>query len=116
MRVIVAGSRHIEDYEAVERAIRASGFDITELLSGKARGVDKLGEDWANSQDPPIPIKPFPANWDLHGRHRAGPIRNGVMAYYAAALILVWDGQSSGSADMLERAKIRKLKIYEVIV
>ena len=34
----------------------------------------------------------------------------------ADALILVWDGQSPGSADMLRRAKQRKLKIHEVIV
>lgn len=116
MKVIVAGSRHIEDYEAVKNAIHASGFHITELISGKARGVDRLGEDWANSQDPPIPITPYPANWGLHGRRRAGPIRNGIMAYHADALVLVWDGVSTGSSDMLKKAKIRKLKIYEVII
>jgi len=115
MKVIVAGPRTIEDYEAVQAAILASGFLITELISGRARGVDSLGEDWANSQDPPIPIISYPANWELHGR-KAGAIRNGIMAYYADALVLVWDGQSSGSADMLKKAKLRKLLIYEVVV
>lgn len=116
MRVIIAGSRTIEDYEAVSAAIESSGFKITEVVSGACpTGVDQLGEEWAGNQDADIPIRRFPADWKLHG-NSAGVKRNGVMALYADALILVWDGQSPGSADMLRRAKQRKLKIHEVIV
>lgn len=35
---IIAGSRDIEDYNIVSQAIRASGFLITEVVSGMARG------------------------------------------------------------------------------
>lgn len=37
MKVIVAGSRHIDDYELVRRAIQESRFDISEIVSGGAR-------------------------------------------------------------------------------
>ena len=47
MRVIVAGSRGITDPNVVATAIAASGFQVTELVSGTARGADQLGEAWA---------------------------------------------------------------------
>ena len=47
MKVIIAGSRGVEDYALVEEAVKQSGFDITEVVSGTARGVDLLGEHWA---------------------------------------------------------------------
>jgi len=47
MRVIVAGSRGIDDPNVVATAIAASGFHVTEVVSGTAHGVDQLGEAWA---------------------------------------------------------------------
>jgi hypothetical protein len=108
MKVIVAGSRHINDYPAICLAIGASGFEITELVSGGANGVDHLGEQWAKKRG--IRIKVFPAEWEKYGRS-AGPRRNEQMALYADALILVWDGKSTGSRNMLYLAKARRLKI-----
>ena len=39
-------------------------------------------------------------------------IRNQVMADHADALIAVWDGASKGTADMIDRAKKRGLKVF----
>jgi hypothetical protein len=39
MRVVVAGSRSITNPKLVARAIEKSGFVITELIYGGARGV-----------------------------------------------------------------------------
>ncbi|SRR6266404_2987666 len=102
MKVIVAGSRGIHDYEFVAQAIRCSGFDITEIVSGTAAGVDRLGERWARENN--IPISRFPANWDTHGK-AAGPIRNREMAEYANALVAVHNGVSHGTAHMIKTAK-----------
>lgn len=77
----------------VRAAVDASGFRITEVVSGVAHGVDKLGERWAQAHK--IPVKQFPAQWNKYG-NAAGPIRNREMAEYADALIAVWDGQSRG--------------------
>lgn len=98
----------------MERTIIASKFHITEVVCGMAKGADSLGEDWAKRNK--IPIKYFPADWDKYGRS-AGPIRNGEMAKYGDALILLWDGKSSGSAGMKKLAekeqRIRNFPIYE---
>lgn len=98
---------------AVNMATFASGFDITEVVCGMARGIDTCGMKWAEARN--IPVKRFPADWKRHGK-ASGPIRNEEMARYADALILVWLGNSRGSADMKERAKNHGLKIHEMIV
>ena len=116
MKVIVAGSRSGIPEAAVHAAINnavESGLIVDEIVSGKAKGVDAAGESWARANN--VPIKEFPADWDTHGKV-AGPIRNGEMAAYADALILVWDGQSRGSASMLKQAAAMGLKIYENII
>ena len=60
MRTIVAGSRSITEYSLVCKAISDSRFLISELVSGTARGVNTLGEEWATEND--VPVKLFPAN------------------------------------------------------
>ena len=109
MKVIIAGSRHITDRDFVEQAIEDSGFEITEVVCGKAQGVDTVGEEWANDND--IPVKPFPAEWKRYGR-AAGPIRNREMAEYADALIAIPDIGSKGTANMIATAKKMGLSSY----
>ncbi len=111
MKTIIAGSRSITDINIINKAIEESGFasSITEIVSGEARGVDKLGEQWANENN--IPIKGFPAKWKKYGRS-AGVIRNNQMAKYADALVAVWDGVSTGTQDMINRAKAMSLTGY----
>lgn len=113
MKTIIAGSRSITDYEIVERAIECCPFKhlITEIVSGTARGVDSLGEKYAKEHG--IPITRFPAEWqDEEGNHNpaAGHQRNARMAVYADALIVVWDGVSGGTKNMIKEAKVRGLE------
>jgi hypothetical protein len=109
MRVINAGTRSIEDYGRVAGAVDASGYDVSEVVSGTARGVDELGERWPRAHD--VPVTRMPADWDTHGK-AAGPKRNARMARAADALVAVWDGESSGTRDMLRQAYRRGLPIY----
>jgi hypothetical protein len=39
MKTIVVGSRGIEDYQLVSRAIEMAPWTITEVVSGRARGA-----------------------------------------------------------------------------
>ena len=96
MKVIIAGSREITSYSIVEKAVRDSGFDITEVVSGTARGVDRLGEEYAKTAG--IPIKKFPADWSI-GKS-AGYKRNKQMGKYADAAIIVRKDMSRGSSHM----------------
>jgi hypothetical protein len=105
----VAGSRTIRDPRVVARAIAASGFDVTVLVSGGAQGVDRLGEEWA--RDRYVHVERWPADWAKHGK-AAGPIRNEAMAAAAHALVAVWDGVSRGTAHMVRAARARGLQVY----
>ena len=109
MRTIIAGSRTISNPLAVESAIRDSGFEITEVYCGMARGVDLMGKHWAEKRG--IHVREFPANWKQYGK-AAGPIRNTHMASEADALIAIWDGDSKGTKNMIELARKNNLKVY----
>lgn len=120
MKTIIAGSRSLQTYKdpykvwLVADAVEKSGWRdrITEIVSGGARGIDLAGEVYAESVG--IPVKRFIPDWSI-GKY-AGIKRNGEMALYADALILIWDGSSRGSANMKQQAKDRGLEIYEYIV
>lgn len=112
MKVIIAGGRDITDYD-IPGAVQRSGFHITEVVCGKQSGIDTLGEEWAKLNN--IPVAPFPADWKQY-HNAAGPIRNAKMADYAEALILIWNGKSPGSADMLKKAKRKQLKVHEEVL
>jgi hypothetical protein len=113
MKVIIAGSKSIVDLDYIEKAVAASGFDITEVVSGTAKGVDKLGEFYARRKK--IRVQPFPADWknidvpgavirsNRYGKYNAiaGHMRNELMGQYADALIAVWDGISPGTRHMI---------------
>ena len=118
MKVIIAGTRYkdpvkkipFDNYELIVQAVERCGFVISEVVCGDAIGADRLGERWAIAND--IPIKHMPADWTQHG-NAAGPIRNGQMAKYADAAIVVWDGQSPGSRNMIDHM-IRLNKPYYI--
>lgn len=109
MRTIIAGSRSISSFEVVRKAIEQSNIPISEVVSGAARGVDSLGEQWARLRG--IPIKRFPANWGLYGRS-AGYKRNVEMADYAEVLIACWNGTSKGTKHMIDIAREKGLKVF----
>jgi hypothetical protein len=113
MRVIIAGSRTITDPLELEKAIKLSGFQIDSILCGGSYGVDKLGFLWADAHN--IPVTLYVPDWEKYGKS-AGPIRNSEMAKLAEALILVWDGVSKGSKDMLNKANSKGLKVYVHLV
>jgi hypothetical protein len=118
IRIIVAGSRSINNYEFVREVILKTlcewkiflFVDDIEFVSGGCRtGVDSLGERFAkiNEYEPKL----FLPDWSIGPR--AGPLRNAEMAKYATHLILIWDGKSNGSASMLREAKSNFLTIKE---
>jgi hypothetical protein len=105
MKVIIAGSRAIEDYNQLLLAIKNADFVITEVISGTAHGPDRLGERWAYINK--IPCTKFPPEWviEVNGKKvkdsQAGHKRNRRMGDYADALIALWDCQSRGTEGMI---------------
>ena len=133
MKVIVAGSRHITDYQLVSSVITntINKYDIkvAEIVSGCAAGPDSLGEQWALENG--IKVEPFDPNWDditvpnaliktnKWGKQynaRAGFQRNERMAEYGDVLIVIWDGKSRGSKHMMDCATKHGLLVLSYIV
>lgn len=125
MKCIIAGIRYLDpenrvvfdNLAAVELAVYRSGFQITEVISGGALGVDQLGERWAETCN--IPITKMYINqegWSQLGK-RAGPLRNRRMAEYADCAVILWDGKSRGTKNMI--AEMQRLSkpyyLYMVI-
>lgn len=113
MKVIIAGSRDVEEKDAIkyiDAAIAESGwlYEINEIVHGNARGIDKAAGKYFKDK---LPIKVFPADWDKYGKS-AGYIRNKQMAEYADALIAIWNQKSRGTKNMIDIAKDLKLKIF----
>lgn len=112
-KVIIAGGRHFDNYQLLkekcdyylQNKLKEGGVVI---VSGHATGADALGERYA--QERGLSIDAHPADWNQHGR-AAGPIRNAEMAEVADALIAFWDGQSRGTANMINLAKSKGLKV-----
>jgi len=113
MVTVIAGSRGISDYEVLKCAVANSGFDITEVVQGGARGVDLMAARWAYEHG--VPMREFAADWNTYGR-AAGMIRNEIMAQYASmgdgGLIAVWDGGSPGTRNMIDQAERYGLQVY----
>jgi hypothetical protein len=110
MKVIIAGGRDFSDFPLLYskcEEILANSTNV-EIVSGTAKGADKLGEHYAKLKG--FIVKQFPAEWDKYGKS-AGYIRNKDMADYADILISFWDGESKGTKHMIDLAMERGLEV-----
>lgn len=126
LRAIIAGSRDFDDFPKLMNSCIDILFKITEqnddldkirIVSGAARGADRLGEQYAKVAG--YEVSKFPADWDRLGK-RAGYVRNAEMAKFAAAdknygvLVAFWDGKSRGTKHMIDLAEKYGLEIHIV--
>lgn len=116
VRIIIAGGRDFTDYNLLKEKVDYylqnainNNYKII-IVSGTAKGADRLGEKYAKEKG--FEIAYFPADWSK-GK-RAGYLRNEQMAEYAkqkqGALICFWDGQSKGTKHMIDLAKKHNLQ------
>jgi hypothetical protein len=119
VKVIIAGSRSLGrisqrswDYEQlvkwVDEAVAASGFEVTEVISGGAGGPDRAGEQWAAARN--IPVTQIKPDWS-RGRG-AGLNNNRDLAAAGEALIALYDGGSFGTRDMINLMRRAGLKVF----
>lgn len=126
LRVIIAGSRYFDDFPKLinssmeiltEISKKKDDLDRIRIISGTARGTDKLGEQYAKIAH--YELSKFPADWDGLGK-RAGYVRNAEMAKFAVedgsygVLIAFWDDQSKGTKHMIDLGKRYGLEVHVV--
>lgn len=128
-RIIIAGGRDFDDYFLVKKTLdeyliglrlinpELHYYRDVEIVSGRARGADRLGEQYADSLN--LRVACFEANWKKYGK-LAGPMRNAEMADYASedgyygVLIAFWDGESRGTEHMIKVAERKGLEVKVV--
>lgn len=98
MKVLVIGSRDIQDFN-LSAYIPSQ---TTHIISGGARGIDRLAESYADEHHlSKIIIRPMYA---LYGR-RAPLKRNEQMVEMADNVIAIWDGVSKGTKYTIDYAR-----------
>lgn len=127
--VIIAGSRTITDYQFIAQRMdtllkkKAETHQIV-VFCGGAKGADAVGRKYAEERG--YQVVTFRAKWEKIRRKgarikyrkdgskydaAAGMVRNQEMAERAHACVVFIENNSSGSCDMIQRAKNHKLAL-----
>lgn len=117
MKLMVCGSRSITDYEWIISKINEVVKDdklynkISCIVSGGAKGVDRIGEEYAKNNN--ITISRYLPLWDLHGKS-AGFKRNIEMIKNSDYVLIFWDGVSKGTKHDIDFCKRinKKFKLF----
>lgn len=107
MKVAIIGSRNL----TVNNLEKYLPENITEIVSGGARGIDRCAKVYANAHD--LKLTEFLPQYDKFGR--IAPLkRNLLIIEYADLVIAFWDGKSKGTKFVIDNCKKqhKKLKIY----
>ncbi len=104
MKVLVCGGRNFSDRRALFNVL--SGLEIrgeiTEIITGGARGADELAEEWSRVNQ--VKRTVYPAKWNLLGK-RAGLARNHEMLDKEKPDLVVAFPGGRGTSHMITTAK-----------
>ena len=106
MAFAVVGTRTFNDYELLKETL--DKYVIKKIISGGAKGADKLAEKYAKDNN--IDIVIFLPDWAKYGK-RAGPLRNILIVNECDTLIAFWDGESLGTKSSIDIAKDNNKKL-----
>jgi predicted Rossmann fold nucleotide-binding protein DprA/Smf involved in DNA uptake len=101
VKVAVIGSRNFANTRLLADVLEEYRPTMTALVSGGARGADKLGERWANKHG--IATEIFHPDHKRY-KHAYHP-RNRLIVEAADLVVAFWDGHSTGTAYTMGYAK-----------
>lgn len=110
-KIIICGPRDLWlTPEVIEDIVHVSGFKLTTLICGMAKGVDMSAFTWAYEKQIPIIQKPYKSQYGKLG----GFMRNQEMVDIADAWIGVMpeSGLTTGTKDCYDRAKKACIPMY----
>lgn len=113
MKILICGGRDFKDQERFdyEMDIIHAKFIPTTIISGMARGADKMGVEYAKFHN--LELEKFPALWDVHGR-AAGPIRNQLMLDEGQPDLVIAFPGGSGTAHMVRISKAAGVEVIQI--
>jgi len=108
MKVAVIGSRNL----IVQDLKYYLPEDVTEIVSGGAKGVDTSAKEYADAQG--IKLTEFFPEYSRYGR--GAPLKRNVsIVEYADLVLAFWDGKSRGTKFVIDECKKRN-KVVRVIL
>ena len=108
MKIAIIGSRglHVDNInEYIPR-------DVTEVVSGGAKGIDTDADNYARDNN--LKITLFLPDYSRYGRG-APIVRNKQIVDYADEVLAFWDGKSRGTLSVIEYCK-KQGKTVRVII
>lgn len=133
MKTIIAGSRQVSDFiwfnNVLISVLHENNINLSEIVSGTAKGADQFGERFGAENN--IPVKKFPADWNNLNVENcsigtntkgykynkvAGHQRNQKMADYSDLLIAFHYDNSTGTKDMINRMKKLKKPVIVIVI
>lgn len=109
MKILVCGDRNSSDWSLIKRTL--DGLDISLLIEGGSKGVDRLAGFYADLNG--IPHVTMPAQWRYYGR-KAGPLRNQWMIDYLKPDLVVAFPGGRGTRNMVELANKVGIPVKEI--
>lgn len=113
MKIAIVGSRDFDDYKyllnKMEEVVNMNllqlsyegEFPMFSVVSGGARGADKLAERFAEEHG--VPIEIFVPDWNRNPKS-AGILRNLQIIDASDIIVAFWDGKSTGTKHTIETA------------
>lgn len=113
-KVLIAGGREFNDYDLLKKQCDLILKDVARrdtivVVSGGARGADKLGEKYANEKG--YTIEQYIPDWNGPLGKGAGFARNKQMVDVANGVIVFWDQASKGTGHTVELAKAKNIPL-----
>lgn len=121
MKIIITGSQNINTKNNIDNLIFEGILKLTisynvselEIISGGEKGMDILGELWANKYK--FPFKRFVSNLIKYGKE-AEFIKYKQMIAYADALIVIWNGKDENIKYIINLANQKKIPSYIKVI
>ena len=109
MNLLIVGSRSIKEFDLAPHI----PCDTSLIISGGARGIDTIAEEYADNYS--IPKKIIKPQYNIYGR--GAPIkRNEEMVDIADKILVIWDGISKGTDYTVKYAKKKNKDIKIIMV
>ena len=109
MKIAIIGSRNI----FIDDLGKYLPENVTEIVSGGAKGVDKCARKYAENHN--IKITEFLPEYSKYGK--AAPLKRNVQIIeYADEVMAFWDGKSRGTKHVIDTCKKLGKKVSVVII
>ena len=104
MKVAVIGSRNA----CVDNLERYLGVEVTEIVSGGAKGVDTCAREYALANG--LVLTEFKPEYNRYGR--GAPLKRNIrIIEYADVVLAFWDGKSKGTKFVIDACAERKIPV-----